>query len=227
MLVRAEHVTKKYLMGRTEIPAVDGVDLELEEGSFTALVGRSGSGKSTLMNLIGGLDRPTSGEMIVDGQKLAEMSDRELALFRRNTVAFVFQFYNLIPSMSALRNVELPLALAGVSRPQRRARAAELLDLVGLTDRADHPPPKLSGGEQQRVTIARALVNKPKLLLADEPTGNLDTKTADEILERFRQLNAERGLTVLMVTHDIGLAAAAAQRTIRLSDGKIVNDERR
>ena len=220
-LVRARRLTKKFLMGRNEIAAVDGVDLELEEGSFSALVGRSGSGKSTLMNLIGGLDRPTSGQVEVDGRRLEEMSDRELALFRRHTVSFVFQFYNLIPSLSAQGNVELPLALAGVPRGERRDRAEAMLGVVGLAERADHPPGKLSGGEQQRVTIARALVNEPKLLLADEPTGNLDTKTADEILALFRSLNEDRGVTILMVTHDASVAAGAARRTIRMTDGRV------
>ena len=179
-LVRARRLTKKFLMGRNEIAAVDGVDLELEEGSFSALVGRSGSGKSTLMNLIGGLDRPTSGQVEVDGRRLEEMSDRELALFRRHTVSFVFQFYNLIPSLSAQGNVELPLALAGVPRGERRDRAEAMLGVVGLAERADHPPGKLSGGEQQRVTIARALV-----------------------------------------THDASVAAGAARRTIRMTDGRV------
>jgi putative ABC transport system ATP-binding protein len=225
-LVRLERVTKKYVVGRTEILAVDGVDLTLEAGSFTALVGRSGSGKSTLMHLIGGLDRPMGGEVVVDGRRLSELSDRELALFRRSTVAFVFQFYNLIPALSALKNVELPMALAGVGRSDRRRRAARALEQVGLADRGSHSPAKLSGGEQQRVAIARALVNAPRLLLADEPTGNLDTRTAGEILDLFGRLNADGGLTILMVTHDLSLAGRAARRTIHMSDGKVSADER-
>jgi putative ABC transport system ATP-binding protein len=223
-LVVAERLTKKFLMGRTEITAVDGVSLQLEEGAFTALVGRSGSGKSTLMNLIGGLDRPTGGEVTVAGRRLSELSERELALYRRRTVAFVFQFYNLIPALSAAGNVELPMTLAGVGRSERRARAARLLELVGLTDRADHPPAKLSGGEQQRVAVARSLANDARLLLADEPTGNLDTRTAEEILGLLKRLNTETKLSILMVTHDLAVAGAAAGRTIRMSDGKVVDD---
>jgi len=198
--------------------------LAFEKGEFAAVVGRSGSGKSTLLHLLGGLDRPTSGEVWVGGRRLAELSNDDLAAYRRTGVGFVFQFFNLVPTLSALQNVELPMTLAGVPVAERRRRAAALLDRVGLGARGSHRPKELSGGEQQRVSVARALVNDPPLLLADEPTGNLDSKTAADILGLLKGLE---GKTILMVTHDRSIARDFATRTVELSDGKTVADERR
>jgi putative ABC transport system ATP-binding protein len=223
-LVRTEALTRRYVMGENVLSALDGVSLGFEQGEVAALVGRSGSGKSTFLQLLGGLDRPTSGNVLVRGRRLAESSEDELALYRRTEVGFIFQFFNLVPSRSALQNVELPLVLAGVSKPERRRRAEALLERVGLAGRREHRPNQLSGGEQQRVAIARALVHDPPLLLADEPTGNLDSRTAGEILELLRTLT---GKTILVVTHDRSLADSFARRTVELRDGKVVADERR
>jgi ABC-type lipoprotein export system ATPase subunit len=223
-LVRVQSLTRRYLMGESVVTALDGVDLAFEKGEFTAVVGRSGSGKSTLLHLLGGLDRPTSGEVWVGGRRLAELSNDDLAAYRRTGVGFVFQFFNLVPTLTALQNVELPMTLAGVAVGERRRRAAALLDRVGLTARGGHRPKELSGGEQQRVSVARALVNDPPLLLADEPTGNLDSKTAADILGLLRGLE---GKTILLVTHDRSLAQDFATRTVELSDGRTVADARR
>jgi ABC-type lipoprotein export system ATPase subunit len=222
-LVRAERLTRRYVMGESVVTALDAVDLAVEPGEFTAVLGRSGSGKSTLLHLLGGLDRPTSGSVRVSGKDLAELSNDELALYRRTGVGFVFQFFNLVPGLTALQNVELPMTLAGAAPAERRRRAEELLERVGLAARRRHRPRELSGGEQQRVSVARALVNDPPLILADEPTGNLDTRTAEEILG----LLAGLGKTVLLVTHDRALAEGRARRTIEISDGKVLRDERR
>jgi putative ABC transport system ATP-binding protein len=222
-LVRTERLTRRYVMGETVLSALDGISLTFETGEIAAIIGRSGSGKSTLLQLLGGLDRPTSGEVFVRGKRLAESSEDELALYRRQDVGFIFQFFNLVPTLTAQQNVELPLTLAGVSRSERRRRATELLDRTGLAGRREHRPGQLSGGEQQRVAIARALVHDPPLLLADEPTGNLDSKTAAEILGLMSTL----GKTILVVTHDRGLADSFAKRTVELRDGKVVADERR
>jgi putative ABC transport system ATP-binding protein len=223
-LARTDRLTRRYVMGETVLSALDGVTLAFEQGETAAIIGRSGSGKSTLLQLLGGLDRPTSGEVTVRGKRLAEVSEDELALYRRQDVGFIFQFFNLVPTLTALQNIELPLTLAGVPKPERRRRAAELLERVGLGPRREHRPNQLSGGEQQRVAIARALVHDPPLLLADEPTGNLDSKTAAEVLDLLRTLV---GKTILVVTHDRGLADAFARRTIELRDGKVVADDRR
>jgi putative ABC transport system ATP-binding protein len=223
-LVRTDRLTRRYVMGETVLSALDGVSLTFEPGEVAAIVGRSGSGKSTLLQLLGGLDRPTSGEIFVRGKRLAESSEDELALYRRQDVGFIFQFFNLVPTLTALQNVELPLILAGLSKPERRRRAAELLERVGLGGRREHRPSQLSGGEQQRVAIARALIHDPPLLLADEPTGNLDSKTASEILELLKTL---LGRTILVVTHDRALADSFARRTVELRDGKVVADDRR
>jgi putative ABC transport system ATP-binding protein len=223
-LVRAERLTRRYVMGENVVTALEALDLSISEGERVAILGRSGSGKSTLLHLLGGLDRPTSGEAWVGGKRLAELSEDDLALYRRTGVGFVFQFFNLVPTLSALQNVELPLALAGVPRAERRRRAAELLDRVGLAARQGHRPSELSGGEQQRVSVARALVHDPPLLLADEPTGNLDSKTASDILALLQALDRK---TILLVTHDRALAQSFAGRTIELLDGKKVSDERR
>ena len=223
-LVRTDRLTRRYVMGETVLSALDGVTLSFEPGEVAAIVGRSGSGKSTLLQLLGGLDRPTSGEIFVRGKRLAESSEDELALYRRQDVGFIFQFFNLVPTLTALQNVELPLVLAGVPKPERRRRSAELLERVGLGGRREHRPNQLSGGEQQRVAIARALIHDPPLLLADEPTGNLDSKTASEILELLKTLV---GRTILVVTHDRVLADSFAGRTVELRDGKVVTDDRR
>jgi len=223
-LVRVQSLTRRYLMGESVVTALDNVDLAFEKGELTAVVGRSGSGKSTLLHLLGGLDRPTCGEVWVGGRRLAELSNDDLAAYRRTGVGFVFQFFNLVPTLTALQNVELPMTLAGVAIAERRRRAAALIDRVGLTARGGHRPKELSGGEQQRVSVARALVNDPPLLLADEPTGNLDSKTAADILGLLKGLE---GKTILMVTHDRSIARDFATRTVELSDGRKVNDERR
>jgi ABC-type lipoprotein export system ATPase subunit len=220
--IRTDRLTRRYVMGETVITALESVSLSLAEGRAAAVLGRSGSGKSTLLHLLGGLDRPTSGDVLYRGRRLAELSDDELALYRRTEVGFVFQFFNLVPSMTAAQNVELPLVLAGVPAPERRRRAQALLERVGLAARRDHRPGQLSGGEQQRVAIARALVHDPPLLLADEPTGNLDTRTSSEILSLLRGLERK---TVVLVTHDGALAEAFAGRTVEMSDGRVVRDE--
>jgi putative ABC transport system ATP-binding protein len=223
-LVRTDRLTRRYVMGENVLSALDGVSIAFEQGEVAVIVGRSGSGKSTLLQLLGGLDRPTSGEVFVRGKRLAESTEDDLALYRRQEVGFIFQFFNLVPTMTALQNVELPLVLAGLPKAGRRRRAAELLERVGLGGRRDHRPGQLSGGEQQRVAIARALVHDPPLLLADEPTGNLDSKTASEILDLLKTL---AGKTILIVTHDRGLAEGFARRMVELRDGKVVADERR
>jgi putative ABC transport system ATP-binding protein len=222
-LVRVERLTRRYVMGETVLTAVDALSLSFEEGETAAIVGRSGSGKSTLLHLLGGLDRPTSGDIFVRGRRLAELSDDDLALYRRTGVGFVFQFFNLVPTLTAVQNVELPMVLAGAPRGDRRRRAEELLEKVGLASRRDHRPSELSGGEQQRVAVARALVNDPPLFLADEPTGNLDSRTAGEILA----LLAGLGKTLILVTHDRELARAHARRAIEMADGRVISDERR
>ena len=224
--VRAVDVVRQYRMGQSLIRAVDGVSLSIQGGEFVALLGASGSGKSTLLNLIGGLDRPTSGAIVVHGRDLAQMSSKELARHRRETVGMIFQSFNLIPSMTLEENVELPLRFAEVDRLERRSRVHEALERVGLLKRLGHRPPELSGGEQQRVAIARALVNSPKLLLADEPTGNLDSRTGAEVMEVIRGLNESLGVTVIMVTHERTLADQYACRAISLADGRVAEEVR-
>jgi len=222
--IRTEDVRRHYAMGTATIRAVDGVSLEIGAGEFVALLGSSGSGKSTLLNLIAGLDRPTSGAIHVQGRDLARMSSEELAAHRRQTVGMVFQSFNLIPSMTLLENVELPARFAEVERGARLARVRESLERVGLAARADHRPGELSGGEQQRAALARALVNRPSVLLADEPTGNLDSKTGTEILGLIHEFNQSLGMTVVMVTHERPLAERYAGRMIFLSDGKLAGN---
>jgi putative ABC transport system ATP-binding protein len=222
-LVRAERLTRRYPMGETVLTALDGVSLSFGEGERAAIVGRSGSGKSTLLHLLGGLDRPTSGDVYARGRRLAELSDDELALYRRRDVGFIFQSFQLVPTLTALQNVELPMTLAGVPGEGRRRKARDLLERVGLTGRSGHRPGQLSGGEQQRVAIARALVHDPPLLLADEPTGNLDSRTSEEILGLLRSLE---GPSVVVVTHDLQLARSIAGRTIELKDGRVTADDR-
>ena len=222
--VRAENLTRHYRMGESLIRAVDGISLEVRSGEFAALLGSSGSGKSSLLNLIAGLDRPTSGNVNVAGSDLAQLSREELARYRRHTVGIVFQSFNLIPTMSVAENVELPLRFAEVEPSERHKQANEALERVGLAARLRHRPTELSGGEQQRVALARALVNRPKLLLADEPTGNLDSKTGKEILDLLQGLNRNNGLTIVMVTHERDLADRYASRQIFMADGKIITE---
>lgn len=219
-LIRTIDLQRRYKMGRGYVDALAGVDLTIERGTFSAMVGPSGSGKSTLLNLIGGLDRPTGGEIWVDDLELGGASDKQLVRYRRDKVGFIFQSFNLLPVNRAWENVALPLMLAGVDRTSRRQTAAALLAQVGLADRLDHRPLELSGGEQQRVAIARALANSPVLILADEPTGNLDSRTGRDVLTLLQQLVREQGVTLLMVTHDL-TAASYADSIIHLRDGQI------
>lgn len=211
-------------MGGTTIRAVDGISLEIQSGEFVALLGASGSGKSSLLNLIAGLDSPTSGLVVSGDKNLATLSRQELAKYRRHTVGMVFQSFNLIPSMTVLENVELPLRFAEVEKSKRATMAGSALDRVGLSGRLSHRPIELSGGEQQRVAIARALVNQPSILLADEPTGNLDSHTGTEVMELIRNLNLSSGMTVVLVTHEQAIAEKYAARMISLADGKVVSD---
>lgn len=222
--IRSENLCRHYRMGETVIHAVDGVSLQVGAGEFVALLGSSGSGKSSVLNLVAGLDRPTSGSVIVGDRDLAKLSREELAKYRLHVVGMVFQSFNLIGSMTLAENVELPLRFAEVDRSQRQNQAREALERVGLRARTDHRPGELSGGEQQRAALARALINRPQLLLADEPTGNLDSHTGTEIMEMVRQFNRELGMTVVMVTHERALAERYAQRMIFLADGKLVDD---
>jgi putative ABC transport system ATP-binding protein len=219
-MIELEKITKIYQMGKVEVPALRDVSLNVQAGEMVALVGASGSGKSTLMNIIGFLDTPTAGKYLLEGADVSQLSDNKLAEMRNRKIGFVFQNYNLLPRTVAVANVELPLIYGGAG--QKRKRALEALERVGLKARAAHKPSELSGGEQQRVAIARALVNNPTLILADEPTGNLDTKSANEIIEIFCQLNRE-GITIVMVTHEMDIAAQA-KRIVRLLDGQIVED---
>jgi len=223
--INAEHIRREYMMGESVICAVDDVSLNVGRGEFTALLGASGSGKSTLMNLIAGLDRPSAGSIYVEGKDLAKMNSLQLAQYRRHTVGMVFQSFNLIPTMTMAENVELPMRFAEIDRDQRDARVKDALEKVGLSKRAGHRPSELSGGEQQRTAIARALVNNPHLLLADEPTGNLDSKTGTDILEIIRELNRSYGMTVVMVTHERALAEKYAQRLVFLGDGRVLSEQ--
>jgi putative ABC transport system ATP-binding protein len=225
-IIRAEGLVKEYVQGSKLVRALNGVDLTVEEGEFLAIMGPSGSGKSTLLHIIGGLDRPTEGRILIRGADLSRLSDMELAELRNREIGFVFQFFNLIPRMDAIRNVELPLAIAGVPREERRRRAMELLKLVGLGDRMTHRPGELSGGEQQRVAIARALANDPSIILCDEPTGNIDSKTGEEVIWLMKELNQESGKTFLIVTHDLTVAQMTG-RILYLHDGKFVGGKRR
>jgi len=224
VLLQLEAVTKNYTMGNTMVQALRAVDLGIEAGEMVAIMGASGSGKSTLLNILGTLDRPDGGRYILDGQDVSVLGDRALAQFRNRKIGFVFQAFNLLPRYSATRNVELPLLYGGVARPERRRRAEAALHRVGLGDRMHHQPNELSGGQQQRVSIARALVGQPVLLLADEPTGALDSETTLQIMELFCELH-RAGMTIILVTHEPAVAEYA-QRILRVRDGKIVADER-
>jgi len=224
-ILRTIDLEKTYHKGSIDIPVLRGVTLDVNEGEFVTVAGRSGSGKSTLLNLIGGLDTATAGRIVVRGADLSEMDRRDLALHRRHTVGMIFQSFNLIASRTALENVTLALAFGEHPRSDRKSRAAEILSRVGLADRIDHTPGELSGGEAQRVAIARALANSPDILLADEPTGNLDSRTSEEIAALLRSLNDEERVTVIMVTHDEAMADAVSDRVLRLLDGRFVEEQ--
>ncbi len=221
-MIKLENITKIYRMGKVEVPALRGITLNIQQGEMMAIIGASGSGKSTLMNIIGFLDKPTLGIYIFDGADVGRLNDNQLAVMRNKKIGFVFQEYNLLSRVSALSNVELPLVYSGSRQKRKQAMAA--LERVGLGARAKHKPTELSGGEQQRVAIARALVNNPTLILADEPTGNLDSVSTDQIISIFRNLNQD-GITVVLVTHEMDIAEQT-QRIIRLYDGKIISDEK-
>jgi putative ABC transport system ATP-binding protein len=223
--IRTENLCRHYSMGEALIRAVDGISVQIASREFVALLGTSGSGKSSLLNLIAGLDRPTSGTVVVEKHDLAKLSREELAKYRLHTVGMVFQSFNLIPSMTLLENVELPLRFAEVDRDKREALARQALDRVGLSARLRHRPTELSGGEQQRASLARALINQPRFLLADEPTGNLDSQTGTEIMNFIREFNETLGMTIIMVTHERTLAERYARRMIFLADGKLVGDQ--
>lgn len=222
LIIRTEDLRKDYVLGAETVRAVRGVDLEIARGEFVAVMGPSGSGKSTFMNMIGCLDTPTAGRYWLHGKLVSELSEDELAQVRNREIGFVFQTFNLLPRATALHNVELPLIYAGVGSRERKERAAAKLEMVGLGDRMDHRPPEMSGGQRQRVAIARALVNEPALLLADEPTGNLDSATGTEVMEQFSQLN-EEGQTIVLVTHEHDIAEYA-KRQVHLRDGMIERD---
>jgi putative ABC transport system ATP-binding protein len=221
-MLSAHNVTRKYQMGGEIVYALAGVSVEIAQGAFVAILGTSGSGKSTLLNLFGGLDRPSTGEIHFDGRDLTPFTAREMARYRLRNIGVIFQNFNLIPTMTARQNVALALAFGGIARRERDARAADLLARVGLAQRADHRPSELSGGEQQRVSIARALANDPQVLLADEPTGNLDSARAVELLGVLDEMRTRDGKTIVMVTHDQELAQRFATDIIRLKDGKVI-----
>jgi putative ABC transport system ATP-binding protein len=224
-VILTSQLVREYRTGGKPLRALNGVSLSIETGEMLSVVGRSGSGKSTLMNILGGLDRPTSGTVRVAGQELAKLSSRGLARYRANVVGFVFQSFNLMPRYRAWENVALPLVFMGLDETTRRKRAEALLERVGLAGRSDHTPAEMSGGEQQRVAVARALVGKPRVLLCDEPTGNLDSTNADLIMDLLSEVHRDEGTTVLLVTHDEELARSRSERVIRMSDGQVVSDE--
>ena len=221
-IVEAVDLKKTYMLGKVPVKALRGVNLRVESGDFLAILGPSGSGKSTMLNMIGALDKPTEGKLLIEGVDVSTLNDNQLTDLRRR-VGFVFQFFNLIPRFTARENVELSMSIADMSRAERRKRAEGLLETVGLKERMNHKPAELSGGEQQRVAIARALANNPRFLLMDEPTGNIDSKTANEIMRLIKQINEEKGVTIIMVTHDQHLAREA-KRMVQIFDGVITMD---
>jgi putative ABC transport system ATP-binding protein len=223
-VVKIQDVRKTYKMGEVEVRALQGVSFNIEKGEFISIMGPSGCGKSTLMHIIGCLDRPTSGKVRLDEFDVDKLDDNELAIIRNKKVGFVFQIFNLLPKLTALENVELPLVYSGFSAKDRRVKAGKLLELVGLKDRLNHKPTELSGGQAQRIAIARALVNSPSLILADEPTGNLDSKSGEEIIRLFAELN-RNGITIIVVTHDQDIASQS-KRIVKLKDGVIVADDK-
>jgi putative ABC transport system ATP-binding protein len=225
-LIETYDIVKTYSLGDTALNALSNVSLSIDKGEFIAIMGPSGSGKSTFMNILGCLDRPSSGRYILEGIDVANMKRDELASVRNKKIGFVFQGFNLLPRTSAIENIELPLLYNGISVDERRTRAASALEAVGLSGRGNHHPNQLSGGQQQRIAIARALVNNAPIILADEPTGNLDTKTSAEIMDFFVKLNAESGITIILITHEADIAAYS-RRMIRFLDGRIVSDEKR
>lgn len=221
MSVRLENIEKVYKLGEIPVQALSDVSLQLSKGEFVAIMGPSGSGKTTLLNLIGVLDKPTKGEIYINGKNITKLKDRELTGLRRNTVGYIFQFYNLIPVLSAFENVELPMLISGTPKKEREERAHLLLEKVGLHGREKHRPDELSGGEQQRVAIVRALANKPSVVLADEPTGDLDSKTGKDVMQALRDLSRNEGATVIVVTHD-SMVANLASRIFEMKDGRII-----
>ena len=223
-MIKLKQVSRVYNMGSHQVNALDGVDCTIETGEFVSILGVSGSGKSTLLHLIGGLERPSAGQVLLDGKDLGSLNNNDLATYRNQKIGFVFQQFNLMPTLTALENVALPLTLANVNYPERTKRALTALKSVGLEERVAHRPNELSGGEQQRVAIARAIVNEPSIILADEPTGNLDSTTGQSIVELLVNLNAQRGVNIIVATHAIEVANHAS-RKIRLADGKIIEDQ--
>jgi len=221
-IVEAINVTKTYMLGKVPVEALRGVNLKVETGDFVSILGPSGSGKSTMLNLIGALDKPTAGTLLIDGVDISKLNDNQLADLRLR-IGFVFQFFNLIPRLTARDNVELSMSISNIGRAQRRKRAEDLLETVGLKDRINHKPAELSGGQQQRVAIARALANNPRFLLLDEPTGNIDSKTASEVLSLIKKLNVEHNVSIIMVTHDQHLAREA-KSTVQMFDGQIISE---
>ena len=223
MILELENICKEYMQGKIPVPVLKNINFSMEEGEYVAIMGPSGSGKTTLMNIVGCLDQATSGRLILDGQDISKCSDNQMSDIRLQKIGFVFQNFCLIPRMSAVRNVEIPLMYANMPPKQRRERAMELLALVGMEERADHRPNELSGGQKQRVAIARAIVNHPKILLADEPTGALDSHSGEQVMELFQSLNDE-GVSILMITHDAEIASMA-QRTVEIRDGMMKSKE--
>jgi len=224
VVLRTEKLYRIFKRGKFSVNALDGVSFQIYNGEFVSITGKSGSGKSTLLNILGTLDTPTKGEVYIGGEPISKMDDSERTALRRKRIGFVFQDYNLIPVLNAVENVELPLFNAGISKEKRRQKALDMLEIVGLRDRADHKPDELSGGQSQRVSVARALVSDPTIVLADEPTGALDTKTGTKIMNLFDDLNKEQGHTIIMVTHDVALADRATRKIV-LKDGKVIKDQ--
>ncbi len=222
-VVETTNLKKTYMLGKVPVNALQGVNLKVEKGDFLAILGPSGSGKSTLLNMIGALDKPTEGKVLIEGVDVSTLNGTGLADLRRR-IGFVFQFFNLIPRLTARGNVELPMSITGLSKNERRERAKELLETVGLKERVNHKPAELSGGERQRVAIARALANNPKFLLMDEPTGNIDSKTANEVIELVKRLNEEKGVTIIIVTHDQQITSQT-KRTVQMLDGLIIQEK--